>query len=454
MSTISYCMICVLLAVAMYNSHVAAQDRERMREDDPSLAPDRDGRAQQVRRSGRYVAKLPDPITVAVFDSFVVSFREAGPSDDSVLTDDAVAEAWAAYQREMAEFSQSDAMTRMRRLSEEAFALRQQPRGGGEAFKAAYTAWREQRADVFDRIVAIDDALFSVFRHHIQRPKQALVIRDHKLERSRRRYLTLAGVLPGDDVDLIHLLGKVAADSIADGSHAELLLSDYRRDHERALAALYEANDAFITYSNTRLVDMYGDNADGGQVIQEIADRKQPVRQASQRVRRVNSRLIDALAEVLPIDVVRRIRAAYRERVCPAYFPDRANLTTFLDEVAALDELTDEQRSTVDGLRVAYREQIERVNRELIELHVEYVADAGFPDRLTPQQHAERVETLRERLERRQAISRETFDAVVTTLDDVSLAALESVMTEIKAALRDDPPAVRSFGPTNIRRRD
>ncbi len=225
--------------------------------------------------------------------------------------------------------------------------------------------WRDL-IPVVDRYEARRDELDADFLEEVR-----LVLDDaqrerwSRFQRDRRRMigLTDGGLVSGDSVDLVDVVERTRLSEDARAA-ALPVLDRYIAEMDRLMIEIAEARDEL----DKQALDAFADFDFSAQEPDFTAFNEllNGATQLSAQIRDVNQRYASLLARTIGGEEGDRIERAYLSAAYPAVFRTSSAERT-LDAALSFDDLTDEQRESIETLRDRYFREVERSNEAWVD---------------------------------------------------------------------------------------
>lgn len=236
------------------------------------------------------------------------------------------------------------------------------------------------------------------------------------------------GLLAGERVDVLVLVNKLELTE-QDREQLRPVLEQYELDIEREIAARDRVtNEAVSSFEPAQLFDP--------EKREDLTKRMEARREASEKVREVNSRFAKQVAALLPEASRVQFERAYNE----ASFPDVYRTTQAgraLTAAEGFGDLTADQRLAIADLYDSYTQQVERLRPRLEEATLEAEKNFSIANALSgmgPGQRMRGAEGRNNQPDPQRELRQERRE-----LDDKALADLKKILSVEQAARLPEP---------------
>lgn len=236
------------------------------------------------------------------------------------------------------------------------------------------------------------------------------------------------GLLAGERVDVLVLVNKLELTE-QDREQLRPVLEQYELDIEREIAARDRVtNEAVSSFEPAQLFDP--------EKREDLTKRMEARREASEKVREVNSRFAKQVAALLPEASRVQFDRAYKE----ASFPDVYRTTQAgraLTAAEGFGDLTADQRLAIADLYDSYTQQVERLRPRLEEATLEAEKNFSIANALSgmgPGQRMRGAEGRNNQPDPQRELRQERRE-----LDDKALADLKKILSVEQAARLPEP---------------
>ncbi|UYV11553.1 MAG: hypothetical protein NCW75_09590 [Phycisphaera sp.] len=231
-----------------------------------------------------------------------------------------------------------------------------------------------------------------------------------RVEMAHRRATTLPrGLMSGERVDLFEIVDTLELDG-EPASEASMVLADYELALDRVLIARNEMFEEGL--------QMFRDRD-----FESLQDHFEKARDASVRVRDTHRNFARRLQAVIPEEKLPAMQTAVRRASFPTvYRQNRADRA--IEAARGLDDLSDDQRSQINGIAESTARRMDQVNRKLADTIESNEVNMNLRDMMRGGRRGNEDGT--------RELFREKRDAVNKTVEQ-----LKAVLTEEQAAKLD-----------------
>lgn len=328
--------------------------------------------------------------------------------------------------------------------------------------------------DVLQPLLSIERRMFDELAPILAEGQLPLLERVHNL-RQRRLYDEAHSMYPGAMLDLtliLHEIEQKRGEPImpTDPEMFQALLTEYDGTLTTFARQRYEVDRR----SSRKLIRIMGESQELQYTaedietvrprLRELSEERlrllQPEVEAGKRIHDLNHRFVDLLAGQLPDEPGRELRRRFREATYKPIYPNPYDIEKGLNELLAIEDLSDEQREDLAALLQGYLQQRRQLDRRMIERYMQWKDKTARLQGYDPRAWELYRQEMQDFQAQRLAAARRHLELAKEILTEAQLAALgtrfptvtrERVeisaehMASLKEQFKDDPNRLEAY---------